>query len=237
MWRKRQGHKRAKNIIFSLGTLPWVTGCTHLARVLISCRASLLFLNFFSEVIEGELREFVAPWRRCIFIAENPTDFVDYSAEKCELLRRCHRVLRKKKDGISNRISLCWVSGASCRSRRSKLVCKKGHAVTRARTTNQDSLMKKVQDDKRHKPMIYIDKVMERARRRLVVSYITPSATLYLISLYELPGNYPFVLQKTFIGRIIKEWHTPAIVLCKTPSNFNFNFFGLDIGSGDSSNV
>ncbi|KAF8805241.1 hypothetical protein BYT27DRAFT_7224945 [Phlegmacium glaucopus] len=48
---------------------------------------------------------------------------------------------------------------------------------------------------------IYIDEVMERARRACT---------------RELPGNYPFVVQKTFIERIIEEWHAPAIVLCKT---------------------
>jgi hypothetical protein len=33
---------------------------------------------------------------------------------------------------------------------------------------------------------------------------------------FVLLGNYSFVLQKTFIERIIMEWHTTAIVLCKT---------------------
>ena len=32
----------------------------------------------------------------------------------------------------------------------------------------------------------------------------------------ELPGNYPFVVQKTFIESIIKEWHTLAMSLCNT---------------------
>ena len=32
----------------------------------------------------------------------------------------------------------------------------------------------------------------------------------------ELPGNFPFVVQQTFIDAIIKEWHAPAQILCKT---------------------
>lgn len=32
----------------------------------------------------------------------------------------------------------------------------------------------------------------------------------------ELPGNYPFVVQSSFINSIIKEWREPAIILCKT---------------------
>ena len=32
----------------------------------------------------------------------------------------------------------------------------------------------------------------------------------------ELPGNYPFVVQKTFIDAAIKEWRTPSLILCKT---------------------
>ncbi|KAF8181829.1 P-loop containing nucleoside triphosphate hydrolase protein [Pholiota molesta] len=51
---------------------------------------------------------------------------------------------------------------------------------------------------------IYIDEVFERAHRART---------------RELPGNYPFVVQKTFIDKIIKEWHAPAQVLCKTVHN------------------
>lgn len=32
----------------------------------------------------------------------------------------------------------------------------------------------------------------------------------------ELPGNYPFVVQKTFIDAAIKEWQAPSFILCKT---------------------
>ncbi|KAF8959975.1 P-loop containing nucleoside triphosphate hydrolase protein [Flammula alnicola] len=49
--------------------------------------------------------------------------------------------------------------------------------------------------------IIYIDDVLDRAHRART---------------RELPGNYPFVVQKTFIDAVIKEWHAPAKVLCKT---------------------
>lgn len=48
---------------------------------------------------------------------------------------------------------------------------------------------------------IYIDEVYERAHRART---------------RELPGNYPFVVQSSFINSIIKEWREPAIILCKT---------------------
>ncbi|KAF9555054.1 hypothetical protein CPC08DRAFT_643464 [Agrocybe pediades] len=32
----------------------------------------------------------------------------------------------------------------------------------------------------------------------------------------ELPGHYPFVVQKTFIDAILKNWRAPAVTLCKT---------------------
>ena len=32
----------------------------------------------------------------------------------------------------------------------------------------------------------------------------------------ELPGHYPFSVQKMFIEQIIKQWQGPAIALCKT---------------------
>ncbi|KAG5651890.1 hypothetical protein H0H81_007047 [Sphagnurus paluster] len=48
---------------------------------------------------------------------------------------------------------------------------------------------------------IYIDEVLERANRART---------------RELPGNYPFVVQDTFIKAIIKKWHSPAQTLCRT---------------------
>ena len=35
LWQKGQGLQRTKNITFSLRGLPWVTGCAHLARVVV----------------------------------------------------------------------------------------------------------------------------------------------------------------------------------------------------------
>lgn len=32
----------------------------------------------------------------------------------------------------------------------------------------------------------------------------------------ELPGNYPFVVQQTYITSVIEQWRTPAHILCKT---------------------
>ncbi|KIM36795.1 hypothetical protein M413DRAFT_448928 [Hebeloma cylindrosporum] len=57
---------------------------------------------------------------------------------------------------------------------------------------------------KRKKPsseVIYIDDVLNRAHRART---------------RELPGHYPFVVQKTFIDNVVKEWHAPAQILCKT---------------------
>ncbi|KAF8805211.1 hypothetical protein BYT27DRAFT_7258317 [Phlegmacium glaucopus] len=48
---------------------------------------------------------------------------------------------------------------------------------------------------------IYIDEVMERAHQART---------------RELPGNYPFVVQKTFIDAAIKKWRAPSLILCKT---------------------
>ncbi len=31
----------------------------------------------------------------------------------------------------------------------------------------------------------------------------------------ELPGNYPFLVQKTFIDHTIKQWRAPSEVLCQ----------------------
>ncbi|KAG6810923.1 hypothetical protein H0H92_009758 [Tricholoma furcatifolium] len=46
---------------------------------------------------------------------------------------------------------------------------------------------------------IYIDEVLERANEART---------------RELPGNYPFVVQETYIRSIIKKWHEPANVFC-----------------------
>ncbi|KAJ3560217.1 hypothetical protein NP233_g10983 [Leucocoprinus birnbaumii] len=35
----------------------------------------------------------------------------------------------------------------------------------------------------------------------------------------ELPGNYPFVVQQTFIDECVREWRSPAQVLCKSVYN------------------
>ena len=32
----------------------------------------------------------------------------------------------------------------------------------------------------------------------------------------ELPGNYPFVVQQSFIGKTIQKWHFPSQILVKT---------------------
>lgn len=48
---------------------------------------------------------------------------------------------------------------------------------------------------------IYIDEVLKRA---------------YRARTRELPGNYPFVVQESFIKTFIKQWEGPAQMLCKT---------------------
>ncbi|KAF4621477.1 hypothetical protein D9613_001040 [Agrocybe pediades] len=53
----------------------------------------------------------------------------------------------------------------------------------------------------RSKDVIYIDDVLDRAVRART---------------RELPGHYPFVVQKTFIDAILKNWRAPAVTLCKT---------------------
>lgn len=68
--------------------------------------------------------------------------------------------------------------------------------------------------------VIYIDEVLARANR-FVFSFRTRQYVSELINenirarTRELPGNYPFVVQKTFIERIVAEWRAPARVLCK----------------------
>ncbi|KAG6887851.1 hypothetical protein C0995_012216 [Termitomyces sp. Mi166 len=47
---------------------------------------------------------------------------------------------------------------------------------------------------------IYIDEVMQRANEART---------------RELPGNYPFVVQKTYIKAITKQWYAPAQALCR----------------------
>ncbi|KAF9047683.1 P-loop containing nucleoside triphosphate hydrolase protein [Panaeolus papilionaceus] len=46
---------------------------------------------------------------------------------------------------------------------------------------------------------IYIDEVMDRALKART---------------RELPGHYPWIVQKTFIENIMKEWEVPALQLC-----------------------
>ncbi|KAF8199727.1 P-loop containing nucleoside triphosphate hydrolase protein [Pholiota molesta] len=52
-----------------------------------------------------------------------------------------------------------------------------------------------------HSNIIYVDEVLERAHRART---------------RELPGSFPFVVQKTFINNITKEWSDPAYMLCET---------------------
>ncbi|CAA7260359.1 unnamed protein product [Cyclocybe aegerita] len=55
--------------------------------------------------------------------------------------------------------------------------------------------------EKRYTNKVYIDQVLQRAHDACT---------------RELPGNYPFIVQKTFIQAIIKEWEEPALHLCDT---------------------
>ncbi|KDR69881.1 hypothetical protein GALMADRAFT_128490 [Galerina marginata CBS 339.88] len=48
---------------------------------------------------------------------------------------------------------------------------------------------------------IYIDEVLARAHQART---------------RELPGHFPFVVQKTFIDAVVTKWEAPALVLCKT---------------------
>ncbi|EKM81299.1 hypothetical protein AGABI1DRAFT_56763 [Agaricus bisporus var. burnettii JB137-S8] len=57
---------------------------------------------------------------------------------------------------------------------------------------------------KRRNSVVYVDEVFERAQR---------SRTR------ELPGNYPFVVQQGYIDECIKEWRSPAHILCKAVYN------------------
>jgi hypothetical protein len=155
MWQKVQGRQRTKNTIFSLGRLPWTTGCTHLARVVVIIKADdetnqlsdrrivlqyighgknahialciVALLEFFlwgcwrgSKRVRSAME--IARQTLCRSIAENPTAFVDYSAEKCGLFPMCH-IVRTKEDGISSLMSRhCHTlpqSGSDCVSYRS----------------------------------------------------------------------------------------------------------------------
>ena len=73
---------------------------------------------------------------------------------------------------------------------------------------------------KRKKPtseVIYIDDVLDRAHRLVHLMIIFSWLTFcFSARTRELPGHYPFVVQKTFIDSVIKEWHAPAHILCKT---------------------
>ncbi|KAG5642230.1 hypothetical protein DXG03_003375 [Asterophora parasitica] len=51
------------------------------------------------------------------------------------------------------------------------------------------------------KEPIYIDEVFARANRART---------------RELPGNYPFVVQETYVKSFVKEWHSPAHILCRS---------------------
>ncbi|KAH9485773.1 Interferon-induced GTP-binding protein Mx2 [Psilocybe cubensis] len=52
--------------------------------------------------------------------------------------------------------------------------------------------------------IIYVDDVLDRAQRART---------------RELPGHYPFVVQRMFIDSIVKEWQAPAQILCKIVHN------------------
>ncbi|KAF9447051.1 hypothetical protein P691DRAFT_732102 [Macrolepiota fuliginosa MF-IS2] len=51
---------------------------------------------------------------------------------------------------------------------------------------------------------IYVDEVFEKAQRART---------------RELPGNYPFVIQQAYIDDCVKEWRSPAHILCKAVYN------------------
>lgn len=88
---------------------------------------------------------------------------------------------------------------------------------------------------------IYIDEVMERAHQSVVaVSFLclicsTNHPLFGRARTRELPGNFPFVVQQTFIDAIIKQWNTPAHILCKTVYSILTehvrNLVGLHFGS------
>ncbi|TFK33506.1 hypothetical protein BDQ12DRAFT_715805 [Crucibulum laeve] len=48
---------------------------------------------------------------------------------------------------------------------------------------------------------IYVDDIMERAHQART---------------RELPGNFPFIVQKTYINQFLSRWRSPALALCKT---------------------
>ncbi|TFK45126.1 P-loop containing nucleoside triphosphate hydrolase protein [Crucibulum laeve] len=53
---------------------------------------------------------------------------------------------------------------------------------------------------KRDAGPIYVDEVMARAHQART---------------RELPGNFPFIVQKTYIDQFLSEWRSPALILCK----------------------
>lgn len=67
----------------------------------------------------------------------------------------------------------------------------------------------------------YVDEVFERAQRYSTSLY--PSQTWNSCSCRartrELPGNYPFVVQQTYINEYVKEWRSPAHILCRSIYN------------------
>lgn len=67
---------------------------------------------------------------------------------------------------------------------------------------------------------IYIDEVLDRTKEcvtNIIFSRYLPHLVVSdRARTRELQGNYPFVVQENFIRDIIKQWNTPAQVLCKT---------------------
>ncbi|KAG6827859.1 hypothetical protein H0H92_010192 [Tricholoma furcatifolium] len=65
---------------------------------------------------------------------------------------------------------------------------------------------------------IYIDEVLQTANQYVVFPIMMSGAAYYSYfraRTRELPGNYPFVVQKSYIEAIIKKWHEPAKFLCR----------------------
>lgn len=77
---------------------------------------------------------------------------------------------------------------------------------------------------KRKKPVagdIYVDEVFERAQK--YDPHLVFECCIYLCyrraRTRELPGNYPFVAQQTYINDFVKEWRGPAQTLRKNVYN------------------
>ncbi|KAF6746771.1 P-loop containing nucleoside triphosphate hydrolase protein [Ephemerocybe angulata] len=75
----------------------------------------------------------------------------------------------------------------------------KGKKTARKRQAEEMS------DDAEESRRIYVDEVFARARKART---------------RELPGNYPFAVQKTFIVDIVKQWKQPALVYLQTVQTF-----------------